>query len=135
MIQLAVNDFVRRQVEGSGKTYAKDLTFEEILNHASDRFASGYFKKGYRDGVVIVEAADDITSHFVCPYVKIDLGTELKAESVRRQEGVTDHQNGKMIDQQQHFRRGDRFASGYFKEGMNGVWLQVWTKPDDGFST
>ena len=45
MIQLAVNDFVRRQVEGSGKTYAKDLTFEEILNHASDRFVSGYFKE------------------------------------------------------------------------------------------
>ena len=46
MIQLAVNDFVRRQVEGSGKTYAKDLTFEEIVNHASDRFSSGYFGKG-----------------------------------------------------------------------------------------
>ena len=46
MIQLEVNDFVRRQVEGSGKTYATDLTFEEIVNHASDRFASGYFKEG-----------------------------------------------------------------------------------------
>ena len=87
MIQLEANDFVRRQVEGSGKTYAKDLTFEEILNHASDRFTSGYFREGYRDGVVIVEAADDMTSHFVCPYVKIDQTTELKAESVRRQEG------------------------------------------------
>ena len=87
MIQLEVNDFVRQQVEGSGKTYAKDLTFEEILNHASDRFASGYFREGYRDGVVIVEAEDDITSHFVCPYVKIDQTTELKAESFRRQEG------------------------------------------------
>ena len=87
MIQLEVNDFVRRQVEGSGKTYAKDLTFEEIVNHASDRFASGYFREGYRDGVVIVEAADEMTSHFVCPYVKIDQTTELKAESFRRQEG------------------------------------------------
>ena len=87
MIQLAVNHFVRRQVEGSGKTYAKDLSFEEIVNHASDRFSSGYFREGYRDGVVIVEAEDDMTSHFVCPYVKIDQTTELKAASVRRQEG------------------------------------------------
>ena len=86
MIQLEVNDFVRRQVEGSGKTYAKDLTFEEIVNHASDRFSSGYFREGYRDGVVIVEAADEMTSHFVCSYVKIDQTTELKAESVQRQE-------------------------------------------------
>ena len=28
-----------------------------------------------------------MTSHFVCPYVKIDQGIKLKAESVRRQEG------------------------------------------------
>ena len=84
---MEVNDFVRRHVAGSGKPYAEDLTYEEILNHASDRFASGYFREGYRDGVVIVEAADDMTSHFVCPYVKIDQTTELKAESVRRQEG------------------------------------------------
>ena len=87
MIKVAINDFVRRQVEGAGKTYATDLTFEEIVNHASVRFASGYFKEGYRDGVVIVEAADEMTSHFVCSYVKIDQTTELKAESVRRQEG------------------------------------------------
>lgn len=87
MIKVAVNDFVRRQVEGSGKTYATDLTFEEIVNHASVRFETGYFKEGYRDGVVIVEAADEMTSHFVCPYVKIDQATKLKAESVRRREG------------------------------------------------
>ena len=63
------------------------VSFEEILNHASDRFVSGYFREGYRDGVVIVEAAGAMTSHFLCPYVKIDQTTELKAEFVQRQEG------------------------------------------------
>ena len=32
---VAVNDFVRRQVENSGKTFAKTLSFDQIANHAS----------------------------------------------------------------------------------------------------
>lgn len=87
MPEVAVNDFVRRQVKGSGKTYSPDLTFDEIAEHASNRFEEGHFRKGYRDGVVIVEAAEETSKHFVCPFVEIDETTDLQAEWVVRQEG------------------------------------------------
>ena len=87
MPEVAINDFVRRQVKGSGKTYSPDLTFEEIADHAQTRYNAGHFREGYRDGVVIVQAAPELTERFVCPFVRIDGETELKAEFVRRREG------------------------------------------------
>tara|TARA_Y100000588_G_scaffold364371_1_gene427943 strand:+ start:145 stop:714 length:570 start_codon:yes stop_codon:yes gene_type:complete len=84
---VAVNDFVRRQVKGSGKTYSPNLNFEEVAEYAADRFEDGYFRQGYRDGVVIVEAAEDMNEHFVCPFVEIDETTKLRAGWISRQEG------------------------------------------------
>ncbi len=87
MIKVAVNDFVRRQVAGSGKTYSPDLSFEEIAHHASEQLAADHFRQGYRDGVIIVDVDDSLEKHFVCPFVRIDETTELKAEVVSRREG------------------------------------------------
>lgn len=87
MPEVAVNDFVRRQVKGSGKTYSPNLTFDEIAEHAAERFDGGHFREGYRDGVVIVEAPEEMSEHFACPFVEIDATTDLKAEWVARQEG------------------------------------------------
>ena len=84
---VTVNDFVRRQTTESGKTYSCDLSFEEIVDYVELRFNNGFFRKGYRDGVVIVEGTYAIAKHFICPYVKIDKNTILKAEWVKRRKG------------------------------------------------
>ena len=54
--QIAVNSFVKRQVKGSGKTYST-LSFNSIKNHAENQLNKGLYKKGYRDGVILVPVA------------------------------------------------------------------------------
>ena len=82
--RVSVNDFVRRQVKESGKTYATGLTFEEISFHAEKQLIKGHYTEGYRDGVLLVQASPKLIHHFICPFVKIDETTDLKAEMVRR---------------------------------------------------
>ncbi len=79
-----VNKFVRRQIKGSGKTYADGLSFEEIAQHAQKQLAKGHYLSGYRDGVVLVQSAKNKIHHFICPFVKIDKNTKLKAQIVSR---------------------------------------------------
>ena len=81
---VSVNEFVRRQVKGSGKTYADGLTFKEIAFHGEDQLKKEHYTEGYRDGVILVQAAKALVHHFICPFVKIDETTKLKAEMVRR---------------------------------------------------
>ena len=82
--RVAVNDFVRRQTKDSGKTYAKGLTHKEIANHAQDQLTNGNYKMGYRDGVVLVQVAEKLIHHFICPFVRVTEETNLKATVVRR---------------------------------------------------
>ena len=49
--RVAVNDFVLRQIEGSGKSFTNTLSFEEIADHADKQMASGFYKEGYRSGI------------------------------------------------------------------------------------
>lgn len=84
MKKVAINNFVRRQVKGSGKTYSESLSFEEIAQDAEYQMANKHFKEGYRDGVRIVIGSEKIASEFVCPFVKIDVNTELVSRLVRR---------------------------------------------------
>ena len=81
---VAVNDFVRRQTKGSGKSYANNLSFEEIAKHAQDQLTNGNYKMGYRDGVVLVQVAKELIHHFICPFVRVTKKTNLKATVVRR---------------------------------------------------
>ena len=81
---VSINKFVRRQVKGSGKTYADSLTFEEIAFHGEKQLKKGHYTEGYRDGVILVQVDKKLISHFFCPFVKIDETTALKAEIVRR---------------------------------------------------
>ena len=87
MEKVAVNDFVRRQIKGSGKTYSKSLSFEEIAIDAELQMIKGHFKEGYRDGVRIVIGSETLLNKFVCPFVKLDSSTELKSKVVFRQKG------------------------------------------------
>ena len=81
---IGVNKFVRRQKKNSGKTYAEKLSFEEIAAHAGEQMAKGFYKPGYRDGVILVSTANNLLYHYICPFVKIDDNTKLKAEVIRR---------------------------------------------------
>jgi len=81
---VAVSDFVRRQVAGSGKTYAPHLSFEKVAQHAQERMEAGHFTEGYRPGVRIVRGSREFARHFVCPLVRVRETTKLVARVVRR---------------------------------------------------
>jgi len=82
--RVSVNDFVRRQVKESGKTYATGLTFEEISFHAEKQLIKGHYTEGYRDGVILVQAAPELSHHFICPFTKITEKITLEAKIVKR---------------------------------------------------
>ena len=82
--RVSVNEFVRRQVKGSGKTYTNDLTIEEIASHGEEQLNKNHYIEGYRDGVILVQVSSKLIHHFICPFVKIDETIKLKAEMVRR---------------------------------------------------
>ena len=81
---VSINEFVRRQVKGSGKTYADGLSFENISQHAQNQLSSGNYMPGYRDGVVLVQTDKNLLHHFICPFVRITEETKLKATVARR---------------------------------------------------
>ncbi len=83
---VGVNTFVKRQVEGSGKTYAQTLTFDEIAKHAEYQMIKEKYSEGYRDGVRIVHADQSIIKDFICPYVKLNKNTKLISKLTRRRE-------------------------------------------------
>ena len=83
--QVEVNDFVKRQIEGSGKTYSKSMTFDEIAKHAEEQMAIDAFSLGYREGVRVVDADDSIINNFICPFVLIKQDTILTSKLVKRQ--------------------------------------------------
>tara|TARA_Y100000031_G_scaffold151416_1_gene192608 strand:- start:123 stop:695 length:573 start_codon:yes stop_codon:yes gene_type:complete len=83
---VGVNAFVRRQVSGSGKTYTSSMSFEEIASVAEEQLRCGNFKAGYRNGVCIVLLPPQYNDEFICPFVKIDQDSALRAELVKRRE-------------------------------------------------
>ena len=80
---VGVNDFVRRQLKNTGKTYST-LSFEEIARHASKQMQRKKYSKGYRDGVLIINVKRSLINKFKCPYVKINSKTILYAEVSKR---------------------------------------------------
>ena len=73
MKKVGINQFVRRQIKGSGKTYSNNLSFEQIADHAEKQLSLGIYKDGYRKGVIIISVSNELTKHFVCPFVKFRL--------------------------------------------------------------
>lgn len=82
-ITVGVSEFVYRQKPDSGKTYST-LHFPEIAKYAEKKLNNNDFIKGYRDGVVIIRVEDGLTDNFICPFVKINDDSILKAEVARR---------------------------------------------------
>ena len=80
---VGVNEFVKRQVKGTGKTYT-NLTFEDIAKYSENKLNRHEYTEGYRAGVVIIKVDLKLIDKFICPFVKIDENTHLKAEVVAR---------------------------------------------------
>jgi len=81
--KVGINNFVRRQTKNSGKTYTS-LKYEYIAEYANDKINEGNYRRGYREGVIIVDINDKIIEKFTCPFVKIDKETKIIAEVTRR---------------------------------------------------
>ena len=81
---VGVNEFVLRQVKDSGKTYTDGLSFNQIAQCAQKKLATGNYKAGYRDGVVLVPEDKNLLHYYFCPFVKIDKNTKLRAQVIRR---------------------------------------------------
>ena len=82
---VGVNEFVKRQQKNTGKTYSV-LTFDEIAQHAEEKLNNNNFQNGYRDGVVIINVDSHLINKFICPFVKINANSILKAEVSKRRE-------------------------------------------------
>ena len=78
------SQFVKRQLKGTGKTYSNSFSFDEISKIAEKQLNLGNFVNGYRDGVVIIELSGNIAKEFICPLIKINNNTKLKASIVKR---------------------------------------------------
>ena len=81
---VSVNNFVKRQVKNSGKTYSESLTFENLATHAQEQLQKGLYTLGYRNGVILVDVSKKLIKNFICPFVKITKETNLIAKLVKR---------------------------------------------------
>lgn len=97
---VSVNEFVTRQVKGSGKTYAKSLTFDQIAEHAEKQMLKNYFKNGYREGIRIVSVDERLVSDFVCPFVKLKKDTKLVSKLVKRRDHEDFYIQTRAIDEE-----------------------------------
>ena len=60
MNKIGINNFVLRQVKGSGKSYSLNWSFVDIANHAAEQLKQNKYKSGYRDGVILVNVDNSI---------------------------------------------------------------------------
>ena len=81
---VSVNEFVKRQVRNSGKTYARTLSFEQVADHAGIQMKNKMYKPGYRDGVRVVMVDESLVGDFVCPFVELGEETKILSRLVRR---------------------------------------------------
>ena len=86
-MKVAVNNFVRRQTQDSGKTYSNSLSFDFFAKHAEQKMKRNDFINGYRDGVRIVNLDQEYVEKVFCPYVKITSDITLIAKQVIRRVG------------------------------------------------
>ena len=85
MQTIGISSFVRQQIMKDSKSELLNISLEEVALAAQEKLNSGDFKNGYRDGVAIVEIADNqFCKNFECPIVKIDQYTKLNCQSTKR---------------------------------------------------
>ena len=97
-MKVAINNFVKRQIEGSGKTFSKTLSFEEIAKHAEMQLKKGDFVKGYREGVIKVNVDKMMIKHFHCPIVEINEESKLVSKIVKRRSAELPYIQTKVVN-------------------------------------
>jgi len=83
MHSVGVSEFVKRQKPESGKTYSL-FSFDKIAKYAESKLNKSEYKPGYRDGVILIDVEKNDVNKFICPYIKINRDTILKAEVTKR---------------------------------------------------
>lgn len=85
MQTVGVSIFVKEQVKKGDKSELINISLEEIAQYAQNKLNANEIKKGYRDGVIIIESYNkDFYKNFICPIVKIDKNTNLVCRFVKR---------------------------------------------------
>ena len=86
---VGINEFVLRQIEGSGKTFLKNLSFQELAKYAEKVLTEHpkLIKPGYRDGVLLIECDKFMNKFFFSSMVSINEKTRLEAKVEKRREG------------------------------------------------
>ena len=82
---IGIGTFIKRQVKGSGKTYSK-LTFEKIAEHAEEKLSNREFKKGYREGVILISVDKRLLKYFICPIIRINKNTKFESIPKKRRD-------------------------------------------------
>ena len=78
MQTIGVSNFVKDQIKKGGKSEIINISLEEIAEYAQGKLNNNDFKKGYRDGVVLVESIEEsFCNNFICPIIKIKDNTKL----------------------------------------------------------
>jgi hypothetical protein len=80
---VAINEFVKRQTQNSGKTYTT-LSFNDLADYAEKKISAKSYINGYREGVILIDISKNLLKFFICPFVKINKKTKLKAEVAKR---------------------------------------------------
>ena len=76
--EVGINSFVRRQTKKSGKTHST-LSFDSIKNHAENQLKKNIYRRGYRDGVILVPVDKKLLPNFICPIIKINAKTKFES--------------------------------------------------------
>ena len=88
MNTVGISTFIKEQVKKSGKTKVINISLNKIAQYAEKKINRKQFKKGYRDGVIIIEInSPKFCQNFICPLIKINKKTKLRAKSTNRRPG------------------------------------------------
>ena len=85
METVGLSNFIKIQIKKNGITKLSNISLKEIASYAEEELNKNNYKKGYRDGVLIIQTNDsDFCKHFKCPLVKIDENTKLISKVNKR---------------------------------------------------
>ena len=68
-------------IKRGGKTQIINISLNEIAQYAEKKLNQHQFKKGYRDGVIIIEINEEtFCQNFICPIIPDCLSASLSVE-------------------------------------------------------
>ena len=78
MKTVGISCFIKEQTQKYKKNQFENLSLADIALYSQNELNQKNYKKGYRDGVILIEIDDpSFCENFKCPLVKINKNTEL----------------------------------------------------------